>query len=62
MADPKPITASELLRATEEIRMLGLRPRAHEYVCVGTRTLEHQLPLAMAAELKNIERSLNKVA
>jgi hypothetical protein len=60
MADsnPKLITAGELLRAAG----LGLRPRAHEYVCVGARTLERQLPLAMAAELKSIERSLNKVA
>jgi hypothetical protein len=60
MADPdsKPITATELLRAAG----LGLRPPAHEYACVGTRTLERRLPLAMAAELKSIERSLNKVA
>jgi hypothetical protein len=30
------ITASELLRATEEIRMLGLRPRTREYaLCVA---------------------------
>jgi len=61
MADPdlKPITATELLRAAG----LGLRPRTYEYaLCVGMRTLEHQLPLAMAAELKSIERSLNKVA